>query len=218
MRSAHSACRPISSHCPHPWVWKSRTHAFRTHHCRDERARSTADHLRRRWARQRCRTGAAGIVSVFLRRGPWARIQSRSGRSVTPTHVIEDLSSLRGLLRGIQALSDLRVIVSTSGTSRRRAGIAYRCAAHIAAQGKPAAPQATTQIWPPRRHPPANAAHRLLTNPPNRQTRSRPNPHPASLPPPNPPIPWPILSPHGPDMTIRIACPRITMPHVVARA
>ncbi|VWD02615.1 HAD family hydrolase [Burkholderia lata] len=43
----------------------------------------------------------AGMISVFLRRGPWARIQSRSGRFETPPHVMDDLSSLPGLLRGI---------------------------------------------------------------------------------------------------------------------
>jgi len=43
----------------------------------------------------------AGMVSVFVRRGPWARIQLRSGRFATPTRVIEDLSSLPDLLRGI---------------------------------------------------------------------------------------------------------------------
>ncbi|VWD51607.1 Phosphoglycolate phosphatase [Burkholderia lata] len=43
----------------------------------------------------------AGMISVFLRRGPWAQIQSRSGRFETPPHVIDDLSSLPGLLRGI---------------------------------------------------------------------------------------------------------------------
>lgn len=59
-RSAHSACRPISSRRPYPGVSKNRTHAFRAHDCRIERARSVADHLRRRSVRQRCRTGAAG--------------------------------------------------------------------------------------------------------------------------------------------------------------
>ncbi|WP_412530334.1 HAD hydrolase-like protein [Burkholderia lata] len=43
----------------------------------------------------------AGMVSVFLLRGPWAQIQSRSGRFATPTHVIDDRSSLPGVLRGI---------------------------------------------------------------------------------------------------------------------
>ncbi|KFG94253.1 hypothetical protein GQ56_0127510 [Burkholderia paludis] len=43
----------------------------------------------------------AGMVSVFLRRGPWALIQSSSGRFAPPTHVIEDLASLPDLLCGI---------------------------------------------------------------------------------------------------------------------
>ncbi|WP_454739234.1 HAD family hydrolase [Cupriavidus necator] len=41
----------------------------------------------------------AGLVSVFLRRGPWAFIQSCSGRFAAPPHVIESLSSLPDLLR-----------------------------------------------------------------------------------------------------------------------
>ncbi|WP_175237771.1 HAD family hydrolase [Burkholderia cenocepacia] len=159
----------------------------------------------------------AGMVSVFSRRDRWAQIQSHSGRFSTPTHVIDDLSSLPGVSRGIQALTDLRALVSTSGASQLRAGIAYRRAARIAAQGKPVTRK------PPHKPDPSTAPSRqhgtpFARQPLNRQTRFRPNPHPASLPPPNPQIPWPILSPHGPDMTIRIACPRITMPHVVARA
>ncbi|WP_028218103.1 HAD family hydrolase [Paraburkholderia oxyphila] len=40
----------------------------------------------------------AGMVSVFLQRGPWALIQSRSGRFATPAYVIGSLSSLPDLL------------------------------------------------------------------------------------------------------------------------
>ncbi len=41
----------------------------------------------------------AGMISVFLRRGPWALIQSCSGRFTTPAFVIESLSSLPNLLQ-----------------------------------------------------------------------------------------------------------------------
>jgi HAD superfamily hydrolase (TIGR01662 family) len=43
----------------------------------------------------------AGMVSVFLRRGPWALIQSCSGRFAAPTYAIEDLSALPDLLVGL---------------------------------------------------------------------------------------------------------------------
>lgn len=175
-------------------------------------------HLRRGSARRRCRTARlAGMVSVFLRRGPCARIQSRSGRFATPTHVIDDLSSLPCVLLGNWALYDLRVIVSTLGASRLRAGIVYRRAAHVAAQGKPLSrrsphkPGRLDRTLPPTRHTVCSP----IPKPPN---ENPPKPPPSRPSPPNPPIPWPILSPHGPDMTIRIACPRITMPHVDARA
>lgn len=40
----------------------------------------------------------AGMVTIFLRRGPWALIQAGSGRFTTPPHVIADLSTLPELL------------------------------------------------------------------------------------------------------------------------
>ncbi|RUL78440.1 HAD family hydrolase [Dyella choica] len=43
----------------------------------------------------------AGLISVFLRRGPWALIQSSAARHTTPRYVIENLSSLPDLLRGL---------------------------------------------------------------------------------------------------------------------
>ncbi|WP_155639781.1 hypothetical protein [Burkholderia cepacia] len=36
----------------------------------------------------------AGMVPVFLRRGPWAIIQSGSGRFASPVHAIDSLSAL----------------------------------------------------------------------------------------------------------------------------
>lgn len=42
----------------------------------------------------------AGMVPVFLRRGPWAIIQSGSGRFASPVHAIDDLSALPVLLSG----------------------------------------------------------------------------------------------------------------------
>ncbi|HGO6126573.1 TPA: HAD family hydrolase [Burkholderia cepacia] len=42
----------------------------------------------------------AGMVPVFLRRGPWAIIQSGSGRFASPVHAIDSLSALPALLSG----------------------------------------------------------------------------------------------------------------------
>ena len=48
-------------------------------------------------------------------------------------------------------------------------------------------------------------------------SRLRPNPYPSARFRPRPRIPWPILSPCGPDMTTGIGHRGITMGHVVAR-
>lgn len=42
----------------------------------------------------------AGMVPVFLRRGPWAITQSGSGRFASPVHAIDSLSALPALLSG----------------------------------------------------------------------------------------------------------------------
>jgi len=41
----------------------------------------------------------AGMVSIFLRRGPWALVQAGSARFSTPLHTIDDLSALPEFLR-----------------------------------------------------------------------------------------------------------------------
>ncbi|MFM0210213.1 HAD family hydrolase [Paraburkholderia sediminicola] len=41
----------------------------------------------------------AGMVPVFIRRGPWAHVQSTSRRFPVPPHVIDELTSLPELLR-----------------------------------------------------------------------------------------------------------------------
>ena len=99
----------------------------------------------------------AGMVPVFLRRGPWAIIQSGSGRFASPVHAIDSLS----------ALGDI--------TTSRQLVI------------------------------PA-------------QTRPRPNPHPACRFRPRPLIPWPILSPGGPNMTMETGSHGIRMGHLAARS
>jgi HAD superfamily hydrolase (TIGR01549 family) len=43
----------------------------------------------------------AGMVPVFIRRGPWAHVQSASGRFCVPPHSINELTSLPGLLHGL---------------------------------------------------------------------------------------------------------------------
>lgn len=43
----------------------------------------------------------AGMIPVFVRRGPWALIQSCSGRFATPAYTIESLSSLSNLLQSL---------------------------------------------------------------------------------------------------------------------
>ncbi|WP_133059222.1 hypothetical protein [Burkholderia puraquae] len=43
----------------------------------------------------------ACMVSAFVRRGPWALIQSCSGRFATSAHVMDDLSSLPDMPSGI---------------------------------------------------------------------------------------------------------------------
>ncbi|WP_083266009.1 HAD hydrolase-like protein [Burkholderia lata] len=130
----------------------------------------------------------AGMVSVFSRRDRWAQIQSHSGRFSTPTHVIDDLSSLPGVSRGIQALTDLRALVSTSGASQLRAGIAYRRAARIAAQGKPVTRK------PPHKPDPSTAPSRQHGTPFAHQSPESPNEIPPK-PPPSQPSPAPSSNP-----------------------
>ncbi|WP_208116980.1 HAD family hydrolase [Paraburkholderia sediminicola] len=43
----------------------------------------------------------AGMVPVFIRRGPWAHVQSASRRFPVPPHIIDELISLPELLRGL---------------------------------------------------------------------------------------------------------------------
>lgn len=43
----------------------------------------------------------AGMIPVFVRRGPWALIQSCSGRFTAPAYTIESLSSLSNLLQSL---------------------------------------------------------------------------------------------------------------------
>lgn len=50
------------------------------------------------------------------------------------------------------------------------------------------------------------------------QTRRRPNPHPACRFRPRPLIPWPILSPGGPNMTMETGSHGIRMGHLAARS
>ncbi|SDH16684.1 HAD family hydrolase [Paraburkholderia phenazinium] len=43
----------------------------------------------------------AGMVPVFIRRGPWAHVQLASRRFQVPPHIIDELTSLPELLRGL---------------------------------------------------------------------------------------------------------------------
>ncbi|WP_084545950.1 HAD family hydrolase [Cupriavidus malaysiensis] len=43
----------------------------------------------------------AGMIPIFLRRGPWALVQSSSACFATPTHAIESLVSLPDLLQSL---------------------------------------------------------------------------------------------------------------------
>lgn len=76
---------------------------------------------------------------------------------------------------------------------------------------------------PATRHPNPNPAHRS-PRPTSRQlaipaqTRPRPNPHPACRFRPRPLIPWPILSPGGPNMTMETGSHGIRMGHLAARS